>query len=395
VKTEQIFTNLVLTFLITSQLFRLLPAAEIWLVAVSLVIVDLVGLLLVSPRYTFEPTFLGKFSWSHSYYAVLFHSASIALALAWWLIRGLPRSLRRRWLSRDQLWIVAVPCSALLTDLIFTKAISLPSVQAAAITVTVQLGVITLFAGRPPQLINIGRLVNRSVRSEAFRPPSPTSQPSPVARRSSENERSPADEPPLVARPFPTNEAAPIGDATSSAPGPRIDVAQAISRSVHKKILLSYRREDSGDVTGRMYDRLIQRFCRDRVFKDVDSIPLGVDFRKDLHAIVENCDVVIAVIGDRWNGRAGQEDKTRLDNPKDYVRIELEAALQRDIPVIPVLVRGAEIPDASELPTTLAALAYRNGLPVRPDPDFHRDMDRLIEGVLNHFGEQDDGLRVH
>ena len=186
----------------------------------------------------------------------------------------------------------------------------------------------------------------------------------------------------------------PADRAPSSDSDTQIDPTQPIDRPIQRKILLSYRRDDSGDVTGRIYDRLIQRFGRKQIFKDVDSIPLGVDFRKHLTQIVESSDVVVAVIGDRWNG-AGPDTKTRLDDAKDYVRIELEAALQRDILVIPVLVRGAQIPNESDLPSTLAALAYRNGLPVRPDPDFHRDVDRLIEGVLRHFGEQSDVIGLH
>lgn len=138
-------------------------------------------------------------------------------------------------------------------------------------------------------------------------------------------------------------------------------------------------------MVGRIYDRLVERFGKQQVFKDVDSIPLGVDFRKHLQKIVGSCDIFLAVMGDHWLETGGAAGKKRLDDPKDFVRIELEAALQRDIPVVPVLVRNARVPEESELPVTLAALAYRNGMAVRPDPDFHRDMDRLIEGVQSHL----------
>ena len=150
-------------------------------------------------------------------------------------------------------------------------------------------------------------------------------------------------------------------------------------------VFLSYRREDSADVAGRIYDRLAVAFGQDQVFKDVDSIPLGVDFREHLQQVVGRCDVVLAVIGDQWlaTARAG-EASSRLEDPKDFVRIELESALQRGIPVIPVLVRGAAVPHEAELPSTLGTLAYRSGISVRADPDFHRDMDRLIDGVRHH-----------
>jgi len=101
--------------------------------------------------------------------------------------------------------------------------------------------------------------------------------------------------------------------------------------------------------------------------------------------MVGSCDVLLAVIGDDWLRTSGSGAAKRLDDAKDFVRIELEAALQRDIPVIPVLVRGADVPKESDLPPTLGGIAYRNGIAVRPDPDFHRDMDRLIDGVERHL----------
>ncbi len=149
------------------------------------------------------------------------------------------------------------------------------------------------------------------------------------------------------------------------------------------RIFVSYRREDSADVTGRLYDRLVARFGRERVFKDVDSIPLGVDFRTHLQEVVSACDVVVAVIGERWVS-VGEGGSRRLDDLKDFVRIELETALRQEIPVIPVLVGAARMPSVRDLPSTLAALAYRHGQSVRPDPDFHHDMDRLIHGLENH-----------
>ena len=143
------------------------------------------------------------------------------------------------------------------------------------------------------------------------------------------------------------------------------------------KILISYRREDSADVTGRIYDRLIQVFPQS-VFRDVDSIPLGVDFRAYLDEQVAKCDVFLAVIGRDWLRGKGRKEKSKLEDPGDFVRIEIESALKRQIPVIPVLVGGAKIPEAQRLPTSIQDVSYRNGIVVRPDPDFHKDMDRLI-----------------
>ena len=162
--------------------------------------------------------------------------------------------------------------------------------------------------------------------------------------------------------------------------------AAALSNSskVHN-IFISYRRSDSADVTGRIYDRLLQEFGRPGIFKDVDSVPLGVDFRRHLDRVVGDCEILIAVIGDAWLGTTGTDGQRRLEDPRDLVRIEVQSALKRDIPVIPVLVRGASMPEEQDLPAELKALAYRNGMQVRPDPDFHKDVDRLIEGITRHF----------
>jgi formylglycine-generating enzyme required for sulfatase activity/serine/threonine protein kinase len=146
-------------------------------------------------------------------------------------------------------------------------------------------------------------------------------------------------------------------------------------------VFVSYRREDSLYQSGRLFDRLVAHFGSERVFRDIDSIPLGEDFREVLTERVAGCDAFLAVIGDTWLSVTGKRGIRRLDDPGDFVRIEIEAALSRRIPVIPVLVGRSSVPQAEELPEDLRALSFRNGLPVRPDPDFHNDMDRLIRGI--------------
>ena len=149
-------------------------------------------------------------------------------------------------------------------------------------------------------------------------------------------------------------------------------------------IFISYRRDDSRHIADRMYDRLSTAFGRDGVFKDVDYIPLGSDFRRILQDAVSRCEVLFAVIGNRWVSIADAGGQRRLDNSDDFVRIEVESALQRGIPVIPILVDGASFPQATELPPSLQELSFRNGTVVRPDPDFHRDLDRLIKACQRH-----------
>ena len=233
-------------------------------------------------------------------------------------------------------------------------------------------------------------------------------------------------------------------------------------------IFISYRRSDNPDAVGRIYDRLVSEFGKARVFKDVDSIPLGQDFRGHLNDIVGGCAAVLAIIGPKWTdirNEAGQkrlEDpddfvrieleaalarsvpvvpvlvghapmppadcrvrqgarvqgcgldsagagfsraperhrrrlrggagdhrsqvdgypqrgrQKRLEDPDDFVRIELEAALARSVPVVPVLVGHAPMPGTSQLPSTLSSLAFRQSIEVRPDPDFHNDATRLV-----------------
>ena len=171
-----------------------------------------------------------------------------------------------------------------------------------------------------------------------------------------------------------------------SQPPRRAPESQPVSKAVTPAIFISYRREDSSDVTGRIYDRLCQHFGKENVFKDVDSIPLGVDFRKHLGNSVGQCNVLLTIIGRQW--MTGEKGKRRIDDARDFVRIEMEAALKRDIPVVPVLVQGSSIPAVDDLPELLQSLAYRNGIPVRSDPDFHGDMDRLIKGIEGYLRKQ-------
>ena len=163
------------------------------------------------------------------------------------------------------------------------------------------------------------------------------------------------------------------------------DLERTIWRDIQKTITINYRRADSADEADRIYDSLVQKFGRDGVFKDVDTIPFGVDFREYLNEAVSKCSVLLAVIGKDWLTISDEAGNRRLDDPADFVRIEIEAALARGIPVVPILVQGASMPKADDLPSTLEGLAYRNGLPVRHDPDYHRDIDRLIRGIEATF----------
>jgi hypothetical protein len=146
------------------------------------------------------------------------------------------------------------------------------------------------------------------------------------------------------------------------------------------KIVISYRRVDSGVITGRIRDRLAQHYGDDCIFMDIDNIPYGVDFRKNVADALAKNDLLLAVIGPDWLGTA-PTGPGRIHDQDDPVRIEVETALQRGIPTIPVLVGGASMPKAEELPDTLKSLSFHNAAEVDSGRDFHAHMDRLIRSM--------------
>jgi len=146
------------------------------------------------------------------------------------------------------------------------------------------------------------------------------------------------------------------------------------------KVFISYRRDDSAGHAGRVHDRLEQEFGRDLLFMDVDAIPLGVDFVKALDEAVAKCEVLLAIIGTGWLDMRDEDGTRRLENIHDFVRIEIAAALKRNIPVIPILLEGTTMPKAVQLPDDLKDLALRNGLNVR-HASFRSDMDKLIRDL--------------
>jgi flagellar biosynthesis GTPase FlhF len=143
------------------------------------------------------------------------------------------------------------------------------------------------------------------------------------------------------------------------------------------KVFICYRREDSAYPAHQIYTILTNHFGSESVVFDVDTIPLGIDFRKYLNKQVSRCDILIAVIGDKWM----ENLKQGLDKPNDFVRIEIQAALKREIPVVPVLVGNATMPDEENLPPELAGLAYMQAAEVRAGPDLKVHLERLINGL--------------
>ncbi len=151
-------------------------------------------------------------------------------------------------------------------------------------------------------------------------------------------------------------------------------------------VFISYRREDSGGFAGRIYDRLAERLGHESVFFDVDNIPPGLDFVDVLSERVGRCDALVAIIGRHWLTSADTDNRRRLDDPSDFVRIEIEAALGRGVRVIPVLVDGAGMPRAEDLPESLKKLARRQGVEIS-HTRFDSDVERLTK-VLSSIEEE-------
>ena len=148
----------------------------------------------------------------------------------------------------------------------------------------------------------------------------------------------------------------------------------------------SYRRDASAGHVGRVKDRLERALGHDLLFMDVDAIPLGMNFVKVLQEEIATCGALLAMIGPNWLDARDEEGNSRLGNPNDFVRVEIAGALQRDIPVIPILLDGARLPKADQLPKDLEELSVRNGLDVR-HASFDSDMDRLIRGLKQQLGQ--------
>ena len=150
-------------------------------------------------------------------------------------------------------------------------------------------------------------------------------------------------------------------------------------------IFINYRREESSHVAGRLHDSLAPTFGGHKLFMDVDNIPVGRDFEEYLKSQVTACDAMLAIIGPNWLTAKDETGQRRLDNPADFVAIEIGAALARSIPVVPVLVDGARMPKASELPDSLKPLARRQAIEVR-HTNFNSDAEALVKRLREALG---------
>jgi TIR domain/Pvc16 N-terminal domain len=142
------------------------------------------------------------------------------------------------------------------------------------------------------------------------------------------------------------------------------------------KFFISYRRTDTAQIVGRVYDKLATYFGADAIFVDVDDIPPGTNFRTHIQGFISTCDALLVVIGPHWVDRFAHEEV--LGDSEDYVRIEIEIALGHAIPVLPILIDQTPMPRHTELPSTISQFAMRNAFQLDIGRDFNTHVNHLI-----------------
>ncbi|MCU1234366.1 MAG: hypothetical protein JWP63_2333, partial [Candidatus Solibacter sp.] len=147
------------------------------------------------------------------------------------------------------------------------------------------------------------------------------------------------------------------------------------------RLFICYRREDTLDFAGRLHDRLSARYGVSNVVLDVDNVPIGVHFQKYLDSQIQQCDLLLALIGRHWLEAPDAKGARRLDDPRDFVRIEIESALRRELPIVPVLVGGAGMPREADLPPSLAPLSEINAAEIASNRDFNVHVDTLVRAI--------------
>jgi hypothetical protein len=159
----------------------------------------------------------------------------------------------------------------------------------------------------------------------------------------------------------------------------------SLAKIADHAIFLSYRREPSSAFAERIYDHLYSAFGEGKVFFDLDAIPPGENFRRVIEHQIRLCKVLLIVIGPATINTLDLSGSRRIDQPGDYIRIELNAAMAHQTPIIPALIEGARMPSPEELPIELRDFAFRQAIRVRSNPDFRRDMEVLIQHLERYL----------
>lgn len=154
---------------------------------------------------------------------------------------------------------------------------------------------------------------------------------------------------------------------------------------------MSYRRRDTAQLVGRLGDQLKAYYGSENIFLDTADLPYGVDYRHPVRAALNDSDAALAIIGSAWRGTEGSG--SRLDEPDDPVRVEIECALDARVPILPVLVDGAPMPAASQVPESVQPLLYLNAVPLSSGLNYHADAQRLIAALNTTLGAKAPAVR--
>ena len=152
-------------------------------------------------------------------------------------------------------------------------------------------------------------------------------------------------------------------------------------------VFICYRRNDTQHAADRLHERLVDTYGSDRVFMDIDSVPLGVNFVSYIEAQLQGCAAVLVLIGPHWTNAVDEEGHRRLEDPADHVRVEIAAALSCGVPVIPLMVQDAFMPRARDLPENIRELASKNGMPM-PRTYWKESVERLIKRLQPLMSQQ-------
>jgi hypothetical protein len=161
---------------------------------------------------------------------------------------------------------------------------------------------------------------------------------------------------------------------------PVLQTVLSLGRRVGNAIFISYRRDDTEGEAGRLFDDLTRAFGNENVFMDVAGIRPGADFRHAIGENVAHCGVLLSIIGPTWAGITSADGKRRIEDPNDFVALEIASALKREVPVIPVLVHGAHMPTPDQLPDSLKDLSYRNSVEIS-HARWNSDVQLLIQAL--------------
>ncbi|HUY77794.1 MAG TPA: toll/interleukin-1 receptor domain-containing protein, partial [Ktedonobacterales bacterium] len=149
-----------------------------------------------------------------------------------------------------------------------------------------------------------------------------------------------------------------------------------------KKIFISYRRDDEPFATKILYDKLAAYFGSDEIFYDIGDIPKGAHFLELIEQSISQCGAAIAIIGSKWLTLTGDDGQPRLSNPNDMVRFELEAALRRKIPILPILINDAKMPHPDAVPQSLREICFLQDHHVHSNDQFDREVSEVIQFLI-------------